>query len=434
MAKFNKTDTVGIIGAGISGLTAAYKLSKQGISVTLFEKQDYIGGQMAAINIEGSLLEVFYHHSFSSDESLWELCEELNISDKVLWLESKIGYYTEQGLYEFGTPLSLLKFKPLSFIDRIRFGLSVLKLRSIDDIEYTKNFTAEEWFIKYAGKQVWNIIWKPLFQLKYGDVYDQISLTWIWDKLRIRGNSRNKGGLKEKLAYMEGSYFLICKRLEEEILNKNVSIYKNTSVDKIEKQGDKFLLYTSNGIKEFDKVFSTTSSEIMQELYDFSPNYRKKLADLEYCAVICAILVSKKPLSNFYWMNIGDQSLPFGGIIEQTNFYDKSHYNNKQVIYISRYLSPDNTYYNCSNDQILDLYYEELKKINHEFDKSWIEEARVYKQKYAQPIVRKGYVVPDMQTEIEGLYWLSTHHNYPHDRGINYSIKLALEFANLFEK
>lgn len=434
MAKFNKTDSVGIIGAGISGLTAAYKLSKQGVAVTLFEKQNYIGGQMAAIDIEGTLLEVFYHHTFPSDHSLWGLCKELDLLDKVKWLESKIGYFTEEGLFEFGTPLSLLKFKPLSFFDRIRFGLSVLKLKSINNIEYTKKFTAEEWFVAHAGERVWNVIWKPLFQLKYGDVYNQISLTWIWDKLRIRGNSRDQGGLKEKLAYLEGSYFLICKRLEEEILKNNVKILKNTTIEKIEKQDNEFLLHTNIGTQKFDKVFSTTSSEIMKNLYNFSESYNKKLSDLKYCAVICVILVSKKPLSEFYWMNIGDQSLPFGGIIEQTNFYDKSHYNDKHIIYLSRYLNPDNDYYNYSNEQILDLFYVGLKKINPEFNENWIEDAKVFKHKYAQPIVKKDYVVPEIETEVEGLYWLSTHHNYPHDRGINYSIELALEFSDLYGK
>lgn len=39
-----------VIGGGISGLTAAQKLSKQGIGVTLIEKSPYLGGQTAALD------------------------------------------------------------------------------------------------------------------------------------------------------------------------------------------------------------------------------------------------------------------------------------------------------------------------------------------------------------------------------------------------
>ena len=35
---------VAIIGGGITGLTAAYELTKRGINVTVFEKDEYLGG------------------------------------------------------------------------------------------------------------------------------------------------------------------------------------------------------------------------------------------------------------------------------------------------------------------------------------------------------------------------------------------------------
>ena len=45
---------VGVIGAGVAGLSAAYDLAKQGHSVTVFEKNDYLGGMMSWTDTFGS--------------------------------------------------------------------------------------------------------------------------------------------------------------------------------------------------------------------------------------------------------------------------------------------------------------------------------------------------------------------------------------------
>ena len=42
-------DTVAVIGAGISGLTAAYNLKKLGYTVTIFEANDRVGGKIQSV-------------------------------------------------------------------------------------------------------------------------------------------------------------------------------------------------------------------------------------------------------------------------------------------------------------------------------------------------------------------------------------------------
>ena len=57
-----KNKKIAIIGAGLTGLTAGYELSKKGHKVTIFEKSDDIGGLMGGFKIEGTSLEKAYHH------------------------------------------------------------------------------------------------------------------------------------------------------------------------------------------------------------------------------------------------------------------------------------------------------------------------------------------------------------------------------------
>ena len=76
-------------------------------------------------------------------------------------------------------------------------------------------------------------------------------------------------------------------------------------------------------------------------------------------------------------------------------------------------------------DEILNEFIKGLLQINKNFDKKSILESYIFKQDDAQPIVPKGYKNPNVETEIENFYWLSTHHVYPHDRGIEYGIEQA---------
>src|SRR5512143_3690829 len=49
--------SVGIIGAGITGLTAAFYLKRKGIAVTVYEASDRVGGAIESIRTEGYLAE-----------------------------------------------------------------------------------------------------------------------------------------------------------------------------------------------------------------------------------------------------------------------------------------------------------------------------------------------------------------------------------------
>lgn len=420
---------IAIIGAGVTGLTLSYKLLKQmGYSVDVYEKNDEVGGQLFAFLIEKTLTEIYYHHTFMSDTNFINLCKELDIEEKLLWLDSSMAYYTNDIQYAFGTPFDLLKFKPLNMINKIKFVISIMKLQNIKDIDYIEKYGAKEWFIDNGFDKVWKIIWEPLFKLKFAELSDEISLVWLWDKLIKRGKSR--GGAKEKLCYMKDSFYELPKALKEKIIELKGNIFLNTEVNKIEKNENSFKLYASTQEKEYDIIISTLSTQAHKQLFDFSNSYNSYLDKYNYQGAICALLVLKNKFSNYYWTNVGDYKINFGGIIEHTNLVGTEAYNGKSIVYLSKYLSVKNSFYDKSKEEILSIFYDDLESINSNFSKDLVEQAFIFKQSDAQPIVYKGYTKPDIETEIENFYWLSTHHVYPHDRGIEYGI----EQANLLVK
>ena len=59
----NNNKSIAIIGAGLAGLSCAYDLAKEGYSVTIFERDDQIGGLAGSFSLgNGTTVEKFYHH------------------------------------------------------------------------------------------------------------------------------------------------------------------------------------------------------------------------------------------------------------------------------------------------------------------------------------------------------------------------------------
>src|SRR5690606_25034657 len=82
---------IGIVGAGVAGLAAAYDLLNHGHDVTLYEAADHTGGLAAGFQDENWEwpLEKFYHHLFTSDKSIIGLVEELGIGDRLFFPRPK---------------------------------------------------------------------------------------------------------------------------------------------------------------------------------------------------------------------------------------------------------------------------------------------------------------------------------------------------------
>ena len=125
--------SVGIIGGGFAGLTAAYELSKRGIAVTVFEADSAVGGLAGTFDVQGERLEKFYHHWFNNDLHVLDLARELGLGDRILTRFSRTGMYFNKNFFKLSTPMDVLRFTPLPFFDRIRLGLLALKARRVKD-------------------------------------------------------------------------------------------------------------------------------------------------------------------------------------------------------------------------------------------------------------------------------------------------------------
>ncbi len=433
MSNGKRKMSIGVIGGGFAGLTAALRLAQEGHDVTLWEK-GRLGGQAATFEVANTHLEIFYHHLFQSDTSIAALAEEVGVGDKLMWLPSNVGYFADGRIYPLNGALDLLKLGCIPFVDRVRLGLVTAYLQKVKDWKKYESVTAHKWLTRALGKRAYDKTLGAQLRAKFGSYYDRIPMVWFWGKIWLRTTSRRSPLDQEKLGYFDGSFQVIVDALVQACSDAGVKIVRSGLSGITQAPDGTWLAKPEDGSSTtaVDVVLATVPSNIFQKLAPPLPaDYVEKLDALDYEAAVVAILELDRPLSDVYWLNIADDDLPFTGVIEHTNFIDPAKYDGKRYVYLSKYMEPDHPYFTMTSDEIIDAYLPHLSKINPDFDPSWITNTWVYRERAAQPIIPMRYSerIPDHRTPLKNLYLANTTQIYPEDRGTNYSVRLGNDIA-----
>jgi protoporphyrinogen oxidase len=429
---------VAVVGGGFAGLAAAYRLARAGHPVTLFEKSGQLGGLAMTFPLCGTAIEKYYHHWFTSDEDVLALVAELGLGDRLQWRSPVMGMFCRGRVYRFTSPIDLLRFRPFGLAAKLRFGVVTLFLQRYPRREAFEGVTAAAWLRRYAGREVYETVWGPLLRAKFGRNAESISMAWIWSKMRLRGTSRTQGGQKESLGYLDGGFGLVARRLAEEIARHGGSVRTTELVRRIEpiRGGsvvERFRVETSHRAESFGTVVSTVAPEELARLAPELPEgFRRECMAIEHSAILCTMLVLRRSLSPIYWMNVSDREIPFGGLIEHTNFIPRELYGGRHVVYVSHYVYRDEPIYALDAESLYEHYRDGLIRVQPAFRDDWIERQMVFRDDYAQPIVTPDYHLRRLQVAapVAGLYLATMSQVYPEDRGTNYAVRIGFEAAD----
>jgi len=424
-----------VIGAGFTGLAASYEISRQGIPVTVLEKDNQVGGLAGNFQLGSQPLEKFYHHLFNHDKDVIELVTELGVKNQLLESPTKTGIYLNDRIFTLSKLIDLLRFKPLSLLNRIRLGLLVIKARRVKNWKKLESITAEEWLTNLCGWEVYKTVWRPLLKGKFGSFFSQISAVWFWNKLVLRGGSRGSHG-EEVLAYYKGGMGALAEEIANKIRAGGGKIETGVTAESLLiKKGKIKGVRTSEGMIETEVVIATPSLPIIAGLIKFgvSTRYVEQLRRIKYLANVCLVLELSQSLSDIYWLNVNDPYFPFVGLIEHTNFQPAETYDGNHIVYLSKYLKETEPLYNMNKGELLNLALPHIKRMFPGFKQSWIRGYHVHKARYAQPVVECHYrkLMPSKQSPIAGLYIATTAQIYPEDRGVNYAIKHGKEAGRM---
>ncbi|MHC8400008.1 NAD(P)/FAD-dependent oxidoreductase [Pseudomonas sp. MDT1-17] len=423
----NNYDVV-IVGAGFTGLTAAYVLAKQGRRVQVIEADSTPGGLAGIFEFDdGVRVEKFYHHWFNNDVFVPELVKELGLEGDVILLPTRTGMYFNGRMWKLSTPLDLLRFKALSFIDRIRLGLLVFQVRKIKDWKTIEHLSIREWLEGMCGKSVYKVVWEPLINSKFSVYAEAVNAVWMWKKLVLRGSTRNdKGG--EELAYFKGGFGRLAEALVTGIRAHGGEVTFNSAVQGLVTEGKQITAVTTEqGTVQGNKFLFTPSFPLIADMFKgvVEDQWLTKLRRVKYLGNMCLVLRLKHSLSDTYWLNVNDPGFPFVGVIEHTNFDTPENYKGTHIAYLSRYLATEDPVWEYSDEQYLDFALTHLKRMFPKFEKDWVVDYKVWRSEYAQPVTERNYseYVPDASTPFDNALISTMAQIYPEDRGTNYAIR-----------
>lgn len=401
---------VGILGGGITGLTAAFYLLRAGADVTVIESRPELGGLASCFDFGPFSWDRFYHCILTSDRPLLNLIADLRLSDELRWTPTKVGFFADGALHSMTTSLDFLRFPPLTLWQKFRLGIGILYAARIHDGKPLERKLASDWLTRVFGKENYRKMWEPLLKCKLGGCREEASAAFIWATIaRLYSTRENDTSRKECLGYVRGGYRIVIGRLFGEIKRMGGNVLTGVPVQNL-RRGDGLHVLCGNEEIRFDQVISTLPSPILARIApQLAPEYLEQLTQVKYLGVVCFALVMKRRLTPYYVTNLIDD-VPFTGIIEMTNLISLDQTSGRHLVYLPKYTSPGDPLFEAREDEIWQTFREGLKRVIPDLGDSDIEARHLFRERFVQPIPVLHYsdIVPSMETNIEGLLVANT--------------------------
>ncbi len=419
---------IAVLGAGPMGLAVAWQLALDGHHPVVFEADDRVGGMTATFDFSGLTIERYYHFHCTSDHAFLTLLDELDLADKMHWVKTKMGYWYQGKLQPWGNPLALFKFRGLSFLAKLRYGLHAFLCTKRKDWKPLDHVEASGWIKRWVGAEAYEVLWQKLFDFKFYDYTSNLSAAWIWSRIRRIGRSRYNL-FHEKLGHLEGGSETLLTALHAAIIKLGGEVRLKSPVSKVLIENRAVTgLEISGRIEPFDQVISTIPLPYVPRLMpDLPEDIIKQFQAMKNIAVVCVIAKLKKPVTENFWLNTNDPDMDIPGLVEYTNLRPMDNH----IVYVPFYMPGEHPKYSEPDQAFLDKVKTYLKKINPALVDDDFIELRASRYRYAQPICEPGHLerLPAPALPVDGLWVADTSYYYPEDRGISESIDFGRKMA-----
>ena len=425
------TEHWGVVGGGVLGLALADGLRKRGRRVTVLEAAPHVGGLAAAWDLGGVTWDRHYHVILLSDAHVHRLLGELGLADEFVGVETKTGFYTGGRLHSMSNSLEFLRFPPLGLLGKFRLGLTILRASRIRDWKRLERIPVADWLTRWSGRRTVEKIWLPLLRAKLGDGYRGASAAFIWATIARMYAARRSGMKKELFGYVRGGYARILDRYAGALTEAGVELRTDARVRSIQPDGGGVRVALADEELLFDKVVCTAAPPLAARLVpDLGDAERRRLTDLRYQGIVCASVLTRRPLDRFYVTNITDPGLPFTAVIEMTALVDRAEVGGHCLAYLPKYVAPDDPIFDEPDDAIRERFLAGLERMYPHFDRADVLAFKVSRVRhvFAVPTLNYSAQVPPVATSVPGVYLVNSAQIVNGTLNVNETLQLA-EFA-----
>jgi len=425
---------VAIVGGGITGLTIAQGLLRDGHQATVFEQRQ-LGGLAAGFPYPGCggvFLDNFYHQIFTSDRHLISLIEAHGLGDDLLWNPSRSGLIARGRIWPFRSAWDLLRFSPLgSLRQRLLMGWNLWHFKRTAGPDHLHEIRCRDFFARRGNLAGYRNLWEPLLRQKFADRADDTPAAFLWGRIHPRARSRERG--EECLGYLQGGFQRLFERMAGAIRQSGGQVRIGRAVRGI-RPGPRpaVLLAGGGGAESFDRVVWTASPDRLVRLVnDPPPEVVRKAEAVEYIAATQLILIMTRRQTDYFWLNNIDPAITFGGLIEHTNTVPPEHYGGQHILYVINYHRPgDPRFAGKSLGELLDYHTPSLVRVLPDFRRDEILRAYCIRDDYSSPLYDLGYVrrVPPYRGWLPNVDLCSMCQVYPEDRNMGHCVDNARRY------
>ena len=412
-----------IIGAGPSGLTAAYELSDSEKKIHIIEKKKNVGG-LAETKVFGEYrYDIGPHRFFTKNKEVYDLFLKI-LGEDAVEVDRKTRILFKNSYFDYPlTPLNALF--GLGIVESITIGFSYLYARVKSYLGVTKVNNFEDWVVDRFGKKLFNNFFKNYTEKVWG--IDCKNIGSDWAAQRIKGlslstaikfalfpNSKKRPKtLIDKFYYPKLGAGMLWEKFEKIIIDKNIKISKEKTVVNIkssenhftvtyaDKQGNLFSeqaknIFFSSPLLEFISIFDG----------DVPKNVLNSANKLSYRNHISVHITVDKKLFDDNWIYIHSPDVKMARIADFTNFSKHMSKEGTYPITIEYFCFENEELWNQSNDYLVEFALEELQKI---FGKQFnVIHSAISRSSKAYPVIETGYqehisVIKDWLSTLSGI-------------------------------
>lgn len=420
----------GIVGGGMLGMALAQRIAQQGHSVTLLESASQLGGMASAWQLGDLTWDRHYHVTLLSDLHLRKLLNEIGLEEDMRWVETRTGFYTDGQLYSMSNSMEFLRFPPLGFLDKVRLGATIFYASKLKNWKRLENIPVEQWLRQLSGDRTTERIWLPLLRAKLGDNYQKASAAFIWAIIARMYAARRTKIKKEMFGYLPGGYARILECYAKYLTDRNVDIRTQSRVASIQRNsfGKQIVTMQQGRQLEFDEVIVTTAPPLAAKICkDLSPDERARLENLDYQGIVCASVLLKKPLADYYVTNITESWVPFTAVIEMTALVNPQEFGGRSLVYLPKYVDSKDPALEQPDSVFRKSFLDALGKMYPHFEQEDVLTFQVSRVRHVLPISTLGYsssVLP-IRTSSPGLALINASHIINGTLNVNETLQLA---------